>query len=178
MVVVVVPALAEREQREQRVVSRVVPGRVASRAAQVGQRVDRKRQVPEEDRGGEGAPDRRRDAAEQQQRSQHHQRRDEVVAIEPAELRIAGEIADQLVIGLLEPLRENPPDVAPEEAALTRRVEVGGLVGVSVVVPMVAGPPESASLCAGSAEEGEDELEAPPGLEAPVREVAMEASGE
>src|SRR5262249_35239627 len=98
--------------------------------------------------------------------------------IEPAELRIAGEIADQLLIGLLEPLRENPPDVAPEEAALTRRVEVGGLVGVSVVVPMVAGPPESASLCAGSAEEGEDELEAPPGLEAPVREVAMEASGE
>jgi len=57
-------------------------------------------------------------------------------------------------------------------------MDVIGLVGELVVVPMMGGPPEDSLLTRGPAEEGQDELERPAGFERAVRKIAMESGGD
>ncbi len=57
MVVIVVPALAERDHREREAVAAVVAGRVAAPAKDMRERVDRKGAVREHHRRDKEAPD-------------------------------------------------------------------------------------------------------------------------
>ncbi len=68
VVMVVVPPLAGRGERQPEAVARVVAGRVAPAPEEVRQRVDRERAVPDQHRGDEEAPDEGVHAAEQQER--------------------------------------------------------------------------------------------------------------
>jgi hypothetical protein len=66
----------------------------------------------------------------------------------------------------------------PVEALLFDRVDVIRLVGVLVMVAVMRRPPQRALLGRHAAQPGEHELEPARGLEGPVREVAMVATGD
>ena len=90
-------------------------------------------------RGSSHAPSAHRAPNE---RDRHHH----VVAVEPAQLREAREIAHALQARREVAAREEPAHVAPEEAVLARRVRVAGPVGVRVVMAMVRRPPQRPAL--------------------------------
>ena len=189
--VVVVPALAERDEREQGIVARVVARRVAARAPAVGQRVDDEGRVEQHHGRDAEAPhqqlpragaQRRVDGlepcAERPQRHEERGRHGHVVAVEPAELRIAREVADQARARGEVLARQEPAHVAPEEAVLPGRVDIFRPVGVRVVMAMVRGPPQRSALHGGGAEHGEHELPAARGAERAMREVAVVEGGD
>src|SRR5205085_3908671 len=107
--------------------------------------------------GREEADDEAAPSEEQEGDGPERPRADPVVAVEPAELGIAREVADAVHVGRLEAVREEPPDVAPPES-LRGRVDVAVGVGVAVVVAVVGGPPQRALLGSGGAAERHEEL--------------------
>ena len=68
--------------------------------------------------------------------------------------------------------------MAPPEALQDGAVDVLGLVGEAVMVPVEGRPPEGALLAGGLGQQGQQELRKPPQAEAPVPEIAMVAGGD
>ena len=75
-------------------------------------------------------------------------------------------------------LRHEPAHVAPEKAVLHRRVHVLRLVRIDVMMAVVGGPPDRSALHRRGAEQAEDELADPRGLEGAVREIAVIEAGD
>jgi hypothetical protein len=173
VVVVVVPALAQGDERDEEVVARGVGGVVAPPPDDVGEGVHEERPVPEEDGGDEVPPEEEREAADRPQRGRVGGGRHEVIAVEPAKLGVAGEVAHPLELRRVVAAGHDPAHVAPPEAALHGRVDVVGPIGPSVVVAMMGRPPERPLLRRRPAEEGEEELEPPVRPVRSVREVAV-----
>src|SRR5688500_3781833 len=71
------------------------------------------------------------------------------------------------------PARQEPAHVAPQEAALYRRVDVRLLVGEGMVVTVVRSPPDRAALNGGSAEQSEHELAGARSLEGAMGKIAV-----
>jgi hypothetical protein len=178
VVVVVVPALAEGEDRQPPVVARVVAGDVALIADDVGQGVDEESAVVEHRGAPEEADDQSRPAADREARDRQREPRNPVMAVEPAQLRVAHQVGDQAVVRVLLRAREDPAHVGEPEAPLTRRVDVELGVGVAVVLAVLGGPPQRSLLGRALGDERQHELERPAGLERPVREVAVVAGGD
>ena len=161
MVVVVVPAFAEREEGEQEAVAAVVAGREALAAEDVREGVDGAGAV-EEDDGADEAPDDELSAggAEAGMRVpepradavEHHadeERHEGVEAVEEDEFGIFGEVLHAVVIGGEIARAGDPADVRPPEAVLPGRMGIRLLVRVLVMVPMVGRPPEGTALHGG-----------------------------
>src|SRR6185369_7940976 len=133
MVVVVVPALAEREQSKPGVVARVIARCVAPRAEPVVERDGRDAEAPyDELRAGRAELGRGllEPRAETVKYCGEQHRNGDIEPVEPAQLRIAREIRYEV-----EPCREvlaheEPAEVAPQEAVLVRRVAVRRAVGM------------------------------------------------
>ena len=171
--VVVVPAFAERDERQPEVVARVVARRVAARAVAVRERVDAERRVVQH------APWRRRSPtppaarrwcrapartlrasapARIQQRAQqraapaHPSGRGSAV---PDSARDRG---DERAARREVRARHEPADVAAPEPVAQRRMAVFLLVGVRMMMAMVRRPPERPALRRRCAEQREHEL--------------------
>src|SRR6202000_2066945 len=84
VVMIVVPAFAERQEREKPVVLAGVGGLVADSAEKVRERVDRESVVPEEHGAEDESPEEEREAADQVHRDAEDSGRDEVIFVEPA----------------------------------------------------------------------------------------------
>jgi len=179
VVVVVVPPLARGEDRQRPVVARIVARLVAPLAEEVRQRVDRERPVPEQHGRDQEAPDERRGAADEPERRRERDGRHELQGrpVEGAELRVLGEVADELGVRAVVAGGQDPPDVRVPEAAVLGRVRVLGGVGVLVVEAVMGRPPEHPLLSRALRAEREQELKRARGLEGPVREVAVVGQG-
>ncbi len=185
--VVVVEAAAEREQHEQRSVDRAVGDVVAPIAARhaghVRERVDHRGRVQHQARRHVEAPQERRHAVDpgaeppevghEEQKRRAAVERHDVVAVEPAQLRVLREVGDlvQVARGVLRPAE--PQHVRLEEAARAGRMRIARRVGVLVVLPMLASPPQRTALAGLQRDEREHELHRPARLVRAVREVAV-----
>ena len=191
VVVIVVPALAERDQREEPVVAARVAGLVALLAEHVRQRVDGVRAVRAQHRRHEEAPDQHLPAvgvqarrpllqrhAEEEHADGEQHRHDDVEAVEPAQLGEVHEIAHALQVRRETFLRQEPAHVGAHEAVLDGRVRVLRLVRILVVIAMMRGPPDGPALHGRGAEHAEQELPDARGLERLVREVAVVEAGD
>src|SRR5262249_6889516 len=86
------------------------------------------------------------------------------------------QVFDLVLVGVLELLGEDPPDVAPPEAVDLLRVHVTREIALAVVMAVMRSPPDDALLRARRREEREHELEPARGLERLVREVTVVAA--
>ena len=177
-VVIIVPALAHCNKREKAVVSRIVSGDEALSAGDMGERIDAERRVVDRDRAPEEAdhqalPSVRRKACERENdRGRHFE------PMQPHQLWKPGEVADPGQIGLAVATIENPADVAVQEPALPRRVNVLRRVGMQVMLPMLGRPPQRAPLGGRLRKKGQRELERPAGFIGAMGEVAVIAGAD
>ena len=65
----------------------------------------------------------------------------QLVAVQPHQLGEAGEVGDLDEVGAVVAAREDPPDMAVNEALVARRVRVVLGVGIQMVVPVLLRPP-------------------------------------
>jgi len=93
---IVVPALAHGKYREQRIVLTGIRGRVAAPAKDVRERINRERTVPQDHRADAVAPYEQAPAAGQEHADCENDGRHDVVFVQPAQLGIFIEIADEL----------------------------------------------------------------------------------
>ena len=190
-VVVVVPAFAEGDEGKPEIVATLVGGFEALFAPDVGEAVDEKSAVEEEDGADEKAPDEKLTAVgaepggvffeepaggvegEAQQGGD-----DEIEAVQEDQLRILGEVFDGAVVGGEILAAGHPADVAPDETVNQRRVRIFRGVRVLVVMPVGGGPPEGTTLDREIPPAGEDELHETRGLEGAMREIPMVETGD
>ena len=172
IVMIVVPALAERDEREDQRVAAGVRRAVAAAAEQVRQRVDEERAVIEEHGRQEEPDEEHAPPACRQQADGEHRRGHEVVPVQPHELGVLREVGDRVGRRVVVLLAQNPADVGPPEAA-ARRVDVGRHVRVLVVMAVMPGPPQHALLRGRRTAERHDELHHAPELVRAVAEVAV-----
>ncbi len=187
--VIVVPALAEGEQRHPPQVRRGVAGRKAAVAPDVGSRVYQPGRVQHQARSHEAAPDEPRQAARGVERGEHQQGEDEVETVERAVDRVAGEVGCPLreifrIVSARDIGRHPPEHVGPGEAA-AGAMHVLLVVGMRVVLAVVGDPANRATL-GGAAADGREEVfepagpegEAAVGEEPVVRQADAQAGGE
>ena len=177
VVVVVVPALTAGDDGDDERVPAGVRCGVAAAADDVGHRVDEEGAVPQQDGRQEEADQQAAPAEEQERGDPEGPRSDPVVLLQPAQFGVGGEVLDAVEVRLLVLGRQDPADMAPPEP-FTGRVHVAVEIGVAVVDPMVARPPEGALLDRHGATEGHQELGDPPHLVAAVGEIAVVAGGD
>ena len=139
----------------------IVCGGKAATAKDVGERVDGEGPVPEHHGADHEAPDQRVNPAHRKEDGCQDQRWNEVKAVEKAKLRVLGHVRNGVVVGGVKTRGEDPADVRPKEAALNRRMDIFGLVGIAMVVPVPGSPPKRPLLHGGPAPEGEKETETP-----------------
>src|ERR1051326_7250274 len=108
VMVVVVPALAHREQGECEVVARVVVGGIAPAPPHVGERVDRVRGVPAHDLANEEAPHQAGQATERRERQGECEHRQRPVAVQPLQLGVLRKVLDAVEPGYLEVAAQDP----------------------------------------------------------------------
>ena len=178
MVVVVVPPLAEGEQRQPQVVARLVARHVAPAPRQVGQRVDRKGRVPQRDRGPEEPDHQARPAGQDPDQKTGENGRKIGVAVQPDQLWALGEIGHGVQIGAPVRLGEEPAEMSVPETVAHGRVHVVVGVREAVMLTVVSRPPQNAALGGALREKGQDEGEGPACPEAPVGEIAVIAGGD
>ena len=196
-VVVVVPGLAERGDREPEHVGRLVVRREAPAAEEVADRVDREGHVvdqedahearPEERRNRSGEPTRQRQARRERDRKPERHPEREQPADDPhaAVLEQIGCVLLRLDCRRMveEPAHVGVPQ-APERADLlavladVRAVRIALLVGEGVVAAVVRHPADHGALDRHRAENGEQVLDRLEGLEGAVGQQAVEADGD
>ena len=196
-VVVVVPGLAERRQREPEHVGRVVLDVEAAAAEEVAHRVDRPGDVVEHEDAHEAAPHQAgeralerageevAEAGREQQADEHDA---EEAAADEAHAAVLDEVAGVLralraAVGVEQPAHVRVPEPvqrAQEAVAVAdvRGVRVALLVGVGVVLAVVGDPRDDRALDRHRPERGEHVLDRLVGLERPVREQAVVADGD
>ena len=190
-VVVIVPALAERDEGEDGAVARIIVGLEAAFAHEMGHGVDTTGAVEKDGRADKKAPNQHlaagraeRGGIELEQPAGAEEREgegdgdDEVEAVEPNELGELREVLDLGVICGEIAAAGNPADLRPPETVDVGRVGVVGLVGVEMVMTVVVGPPERAALHGGASAEGEDKLAKPGRAIGFVGEVAVVDAGD
>ena len=146
VMVIVVPAFAERENGKKPIVAAAVSGLVAPGTEKVRKRVDGEGVVPEEHGAEAESPNQERPATDQPEDDRQGGRRNHVVLVEPAQLRKLGEVADVFKARVIVLVRNNPADVRPEEPEKRRRVQIIFLIRKAVVMPVVRGPPKNSLL--------------------------------
>src|SRR5690348_3510050 len=126
--VVIVPPLAHRRERDPEAVPTLVARPIALAADQMRERIDDERAVPKERRRNEESPDETPRSAQQKEDGRKRDGRKQKVPVQPSELRVAGKVPDHFPLRRLVLGRQNPSDVRPPQTALPRRVDVARLV--------------------------------------------------
>jgi hypothetical protein len=175
--VIVVPAFAERNQGQEKIILAGIGGLVAARAEQMAQRIDREGAVPTEDRAEKEAPDEQGPSAKEPDHHAHGDGRDEVIFIQPAEFGKFSEITNVVETGIVVLVGDDPTNVRPEKAKERWRMQILFLVGETVVMAVMGGPPQNSLLYGGHGHKCDDELEDATGFIGAMREVAMVARG-
>src|SRR6201992_2686203 len=175
--VIVVPAFAEREQREEPVVLAGVGRFVADCAEEVRERIDGEGVMPEQDRAKDKSPQKEREAADQVERDAQHGGRNEVKFIEPAQLWEFREVYDVIRARVVVTIGNDPTDVRPEKAEERGRVEILFLVGKTMMVAMMRRPPEDAFLRGRHGHKGDHELKYAACLVGAMRKIAVITGG-
>src|SRR5271163_820938 len=177
VMVVVVPPLAQGQQREQPVVAARVRCLVAPRTEKMRKRIDRKRVVPDQHGAQAKPPNEQRPSANQKDnRSQHH-RRHMVILVQPAQFRIFRKVADVFQRRNIIFVGDEPSHVRPQESEERRRMHIQILIRVPVMVPVMSRPPQHSLLRGSHRQKRNHELKHPAGLVRAVREIAVIARG-
>src|ERR1700691_3908394 len=116
--------------------------------------------------------------AQSEQREAKNRRDQHVESIEKHQLRKLREIAHDAQLGSEVGLRRDPSDVAPDETLLSRRMNVGRLVGSLMMQSMMRRPPQRAALHRSRPDHREYELAGARSLERSMRKIAMGESGD
>ncbi len=116
MVMVVVPALAQREERQKPVVLAGVGGLVAAGAEQVRKGIDGEGVVPQEYGAQAERPDEQVPAADEPDHRSQGYGRNHVIFIQPAQLGKFREIADVVQTRVIVFVGHDPADVRPEKS--------------------------------------------------------------
>ena len=148
-VVVVVPALAKRQQRHPPAVAGIVPRPEAPAAPHVRRGVHEPGAMKSEDDAEEDAPEHHRPATDGQQHEPDRHKRHIVIAVQPPIERHGGQIRRVLghqrrvvMVGVAE---QNPAHVGPE-AAVARRMRIAIVVGMLMVNAMGGDPEDRTTL--------------------------------
>ncbi len=136
------------------------------------------RAVIDEHGAPEEADEQARPAGDQKADDGERDGRDELEAVQPHQLGIAGEVADLHEIGLVVTVGEDPADMAVEEALVARRMRVVLGVGEEMVMAMLLRPPQHALLAGRLAHHREHELEPAARRIGAVGEIAMVAGAD
>lgn len=178
MVVVVVPSLAQSHDGEQPVVTAGVGGLIPPRTEEVRQRIDGERVVPQEHSAQAKTPDKQMPSANQpkhggQRNGGHH-----MIFVQPAQLRIFREVTDVIQAGVIVFVGNDPANMRPEKAKKRGGVKIIFLIGKTMMMTVMCGPPQDALLRGGHGHEGNDKLEDAAGLESAMREITVVARGD
>src|SRR5579863_10108999 len=101
-----------------------------------------------------------------------------MILVEPAEFREFGEVGDVVQARVVVAIGHDPTNVGPEETEERGGVDVVVLVGKTVMMTMVGGPPENAFLGGGHGHEGDYELECAAGFVGAMRKIPVIAGGD
>ena len=193
IVVVVVPSLAQRQEREPQAVLGFFARLIALLPELVHDGIDGECTVIEQNgaeeksdkqsrqsRGGKHQGDASAVYDRAQGRDKHGEDdgRNEVMLIEPHQLGVFGVVADGFEVRFFEVRSHDPTYVRVPEAVDLHGVRVGRRVAVAVVMAVVGCPPERPLLRRSLRHEGDDELKPARGLVRLVREVAVIAAGD
>ena len=93
---IVVPALTHGHQGQQNVVLAGISGGVASATEDMRERIDRERAVPQNHRTDAIAPHQQAPATDKEHQNGERHRWNQVIFVQPAQLRILLEVVDQI----------------------------------------------------------------------------------
>lgn len=184
--VVVVPTLAERDERDEQAVAAVIAIVEALVSKTVRERIHEAGAVEKHGRADEETPDdhlpgRGAEAgrvglqrgSEAIEPCEQDRRPDEVEAVQENQLRIFRQILHEPVIGGKIPAAREPTDVRPEKPLHARRVDIVFIVRVGMVVAMHRCPPERPALNGSQPREREQKLHRPRSVESAMAKVAV-----
>src|ERR1700722_18771327 len=101
-----------------------------------------------------------------------------MIFVEPAELGKFGEVGDVVDARVVVAIGHDPANVGPKETEECGGVDVIVLVGKTVMMAVMGGPPEDAFLYGGHGHEGDYELECAAGLVGAMRKIPVIAGGD
>lgn len=179
VMVVVVPALAQGQDRGPPVVLALVRGRIAATAPEMTGGINQECTMIEEDRADQEAPNNAAPAidpvAERCDRQARHPREN---FVEQPEFGILLEVFHGAVGTLPESTGDHPAHVSPPYRSDDGGMRIVLRVRMLVVVAVVSSPPERTFLQGRATDPGEDKLEPAAGLVRPVGEIAMVNTGD
>ena len=120
--------------------------------------------MPEERSAQAEAPEKERKATDEQERNRERGRRDQIVFVEPAEFGKFCEVGDVVVARVHVFIGNDPADVRPKKSKEGGRVKIVLLVGVTMMMAVMSGPPEDTLLRGGLRHERNNELKEATGL--------------
>src|SRR5215213_8921979 len=192
-VVRVVPALAERHQRDRPVVAALIFGRERPAAVHVADRVHAPRRVVQQEHAHEARPHERRQArdgvtagereAEHERDRESEQRPDREQRVDLAHQRVLAQIGREAprrgALAVEQPAHVRVPQAAQHAAPAgramrVRAVRIALLVGECVVLAVIGHPVDDRALDRHRAEDPERRPQPRLGLERTVREQAVE----
>src|SRR5262249_22321715 len=136
-------------------------------------RVDREGPVIQRHRAYEEPPNQPLPAADQVATHCQRESRHDVPVIEPSQLREPGKVLDVVEIGRLVPGAEDPTDMSPPEAVLSRRMNCAFAISVLVVLAVMCGPPQWTLLSGRATEHRKQKLKHAARGIAAMRKVSM-----
>lgn len=178
VMVIVVPAFAEREQGQEEIIAAQVGRLIAAAPPNVAQGVDEEGNVIDSHGAHEKAPKQTAPAANEVAEHGQPHAGPPMVLFEPTQLGILGEIMHVPPVGLLPSFGEDPTNVGMPEAIDDGRMDVFFGVGMEMVMAVMARPPDRPFLQGGTAEQGQDELKRSARFVGAMGKVAMITSGQ
>src|SRR6266849_4329832 len=178
VVMIVVPAFAEREQRQQPVVLAGGTGFVAARTEKMRERIDGEGVMPQQYRAQAEAPDEQRPSADQPQHHAERDGRNYMLSVHPAKLEKLGKVSDIFGARVVVFIRDDPADMGPEESEKSGRMQIQFLVRMPVMMAVMRRPPEHALLRRGHGHERDHKLKHAAGLKRAVRKITVVTRGD
>ncbi len=115
--------------------------------------------------------------ASREQCDRKQERHERVEAVQKDKFRKFGEIANPRVIRGKVSCAGNPADMRPPEAANGGRMHVLFFIRMFMVQPVLVTPPQRTALHGGGAQDGEQKLRQPRGVERFMRKIAVIKTG-
>jgi len=168
---IVVPAFAERDEREDQAVAAVVIGLITAFADEMRERVDARGRMKQNRGADEKTPDqkliarhaptrmiRKHPMAGEKQSGRQQDRHERVEAVQENELGKFREIAHLRIVGWKIASTRDPADVRPPKAPLFRRMHIMFIVGMLMMMTVLIRPPKRPALHGGAADHGKNKL--------------------
>jgi hypothetical protein len=178
LMMVVMPAFAEGDQREQKIVSAVVFGFESPGSPEVSEGIYRERAMPEHNSGQHESPHEDLEATDCIHRGPEQDRRNPVVSIQQSQFGILLKVLHEAGIIGIGGLGYQPSHMRPPESLTRGRMGIRTRVGIPVMCSMMRSPPEDAFLRTRLGQEAQEELADAPQLKRSVAEVPVIPGGD